>query len=47
MFVGAYASNLGLKVIFTLGLSTLLADAIGMSFGDYLSTKSENELNEK
>jgi len=47
VFVGAYASQLGLHVIYTLGLATLLADALAMSLGDYLSTKSENCYNLK
>lgn len=45
MFVGAYASNMSINTIFILGMATLIADAIAMALGDYLSTKSENEYN--
>lgn len=43
VIVGCYGSNLGLNVIIIFGVSTMMADAISMAFGDYLSTKSELE----
>lgn len=40
---GSIGSSLGVAVIVILGLSNVFSDGLAMSFGDYLSTKSEQE----
>ena len=41
--MGVLGANLSIGVVLILGISTLLADALAMALGDYLSTKSEME----
>jgi VIT1/CCC1 family predicted Fe2+/Mn2+ transporter len=40
---GVAGANLSASLIFILGIANLIADGISMAFGDYLSTKAENE----
>ncbi len=40
---GVAGANLSAGLIFIFGVANLLADGISMAFGDYLSTKAENE----
>ena len=40
---GVAGANLSASLIFILGVANLIADGISMAFGDYLSTKAENE----
>lgn len=40
---GTIGSDLGSAIVVILGLSNVFADALSMAFGDYLSTKSEQE----
>lgn len=40
---GVAGANLSASLIFILGVANLVADGISMAFGDYLSTKAENE----
>jgi len=40
---GSIGSGLGLAVVVILGLSNVFSDGLAMAFGDYLSTKSEQE----
>ena len=40
---GGFGSNMAIYVILILGVSTLIGDAIAMSVGDYMGTKSEIE----
>ena len=39
--IGTYASNLGLNVMVTLGVSALFSNAVAMALGDFLSSKSK------
>ena len=40
---GVAGANLSASVVLVLGVANLIADGISMAFGDYLSTKAENE----
>jgi len=40
---GVAGANLSASVVLILGVANLIADGISMAFGDYLSTKAENE----
>lgn len=40
---GVVGANLSTSVVLILGVANLIADGISMAFGDYLSTKAENE----
>lgn len=40
---GVVGANLSASVVLILGVANLIADGISMAFGDYLSTKAENE----
>ncbi len=40
---GVVGANLSARVVLILGVANLIADGISMAFGDYLSTKAENE----
>ncbi len=40
---GVAGANLSTSVVLILGVANLIADGISMAFGDYLSTKAENE----
>jgi vacuolar iron transporter family protein len=40
---GVAGANLSANVVLILGAANLIADGISMAFGDYLSTKAENE----
>ena len=40
---GVAGANLSSGVVLILGVANLIADGISMAFGDYLSTKAENE----
>ncbi|KAJ1627896.1 VIT family-domain-containing protein [Pavlovales sp. CCMP2436] len=40
---GAAGVGLGVKAVLGIGISNVLADALAMGVGEYLSTKSENE----
>ena len=40
---GVAGANLSVSVVLILGVANLIADGISMAFGDYLSTKAENE----
>lgn len=40
---GVAGANLSSAVVLVLGVANLIADGISMAFGDYLSTKAENE----
>lgn len=40
---GVTGANLSASVVLILGVANLIADGISMAFGDYLSTKAENE----
>ncbi|MDF1814522.1 MAG: VIT1/CCC1 transporter family protein [Verrucomicrobiales bacterium] len=42
---GVAGASLAAKVILILGAANLFADGIAMAFGDFLSTKAENEFN--
>lgn len=40
---GVAGANLSAGLVFIFGVANLIADGISMAFGDYLSTKAENE----
>jgi len=40
---GVAGANLSASVVLILGVANLIADGISMAFGDFLSTKAENE----
>lgn len=40
---GVTGANLSASVVLVLGVANLIADGISMAFGDYLSSKAENE----
>ncbi len=40
---GVAGANLSASVVLILGVANLIADGISMAFGDYLSTKAEND----
>lgn len=40
---GVAGANLSSSIVLILGVANLIADGISMAFGDYLSTKAENE----
>src|SRR3989344_4808964 len=40
---GVAGANLSASVVLVLGVANLIADGISMAFGDYLSTKAENQ----
>ena len=40
---GVVGADLSARVVLILGVANLIADGISMAFGDYLSTKAENE----
>lgn len=40
---GVTGANLSASVVLILGVANLIADGISMAFGDYLSTKAEND----
>ncbi len=41
---GAYGANLSPKIVIVLGIANLLADGISMASGNYIGTKSEEEM---
>ncbi len=45
--MGVFGANLKLGVVLALGVANLIGDGLSMSFGDYLSTKSEQEYMKK
>lgn len=44
--MSSVSANLSFSIVIGLGVANLLADGFSMAFGDYISTKSENEANE-
>ncbi len=43
--ISSVSANLNYKIVLGLGFANLLADGFSMAFGDYISSKAENESN--
>ena len=43
IIAAAYGANLDIRYIITMGFANLIADAFSMGYGDFISTKFENE----
>ena len=45
--MGVAGANLALSVVLALGIANLIGDGLSMALGDYLSSKSEMEFQQK